>query len=336
MEIWERGPVSVAWERGSRAAYNALRDPLWRRKILLVLLAIGATTLLLRAVVRAMAANIARKQYTQELVHKNRELQDLIQEVNRTQQQLIHSEKLAALGQLVAGIAHELNNPIGFIYANMFQIRKYLDSLERGPLDDQARAVVRKIDQALRDSQDGSIRIRDIVQNLRGLSRAGSPGPGPGNILRKRPCDVNQLLDKSLLLAQTNFSKNILVRKDYGQVPLIEADETQIQQVVLNVLVNAGQALEEKGAIIIRTRAAAGMAVISISDDGPGISPENLQHLFEPFFTTKPVGQGIGLGLHICYQIISAHQGKIEAGPAQGGGAEFLIQLPLTETKEIS
>ncbi|GEM_PF-1886275 len=341
IEVWESGAVSAAWERGSRAVYNALRDPAWRRKILLSALAIAVIAWLLRATVRAMAGNIARKQYTQELVHKNRELQDMIQEVNRTQQQLIHSEKLAALGQLVAGIAHELNNPIGFIYANMFQIRKYLDNLERGPLDDASRAVVRKIDQALRDSQDGSIRIRDIVQNLRGLSRAGSPGPGPGNILRKRPCDVNELIDKSLLLAQTNFSKNIRIEKAYGAVPLVEADETQIQQVFLNVLVNAGHALGEKGRIRIATKAERGMAVVTISDDGPGISPDNLQHLFEPFFTTKPVGQGIGLGLHICYQIMSAHQGKIEArslsdrssaksAGVADQGAEFVIQLPLT------
>ena len=108
-------------------------------------------------------------------MQKNQELQELIEEVNRTQQQLIHSEKLAGLGQLVAGIAHELNNPIGFIYANLFQIRKYLDGHRRRALDDRGRNLLRKIDQALRESQDGSIRIRDIVQNLRGLSRAGSP-----------------------------------------------------------------------------------------------------------------------------------------------------------------
>ena len=340
IEVWESGAVPAAWERSTRAIHNALRDPAWRRKILLSALAIAVVAWLLRATVRAMAGNIARKQYTQELVEKNRELQDLIQEVNRTQQQLIHSEKLAGLGQLVAGIAHELNNPIGFIYANMFQIRRYLDNLEKGPLDDTSRAVVRKIDQALRESQDGSIRIRDIVQNLRGLSRAGSPGPG--NILNKRPCNVNELVDKSLLLAQTNFSKNIRVEKDYAEVPLVEVDETQIQQVILNILVNAGQALGEKGRIRITTRIDRNMAVISVSDDGPGISAGNLQRLFEPFFTTKPVGQGIGLGLHICYQIMTAHQGKIEAkSPAPGKaagvadqGAEFVIQLPLTLPKE--
>ncbi|MDB5047522.1 MAG: His Kinase (phospho-acceptor) protein [Fibrobacteres bacterium] len=327
IEIWEGGFIAAAWEQGGRAAYYTLRDPMRRKTILLYILGITASFVLLRAVLKAMAANIARKRYTRELVDKNRELQELIGEVNRTQQQLIHSEKLAALGQLVAGIAHELNNPIGFIYANLFQIRKYLDGIDPDTLDAKARANLEKIDQALRESQDGSIRIRDIVQNLRGLSRAGTGGPG--TVLRKQPCDVNRLIEKSLLLAQTTFSKNVGLEKDYGQVPFVDVDETQIQQVFLNILVNAGQALGETGSIRIRTRAENGEAVISISDTGPGIKPENLKHIFEPFFTTKPVGQGIGLGLHICYQIIRAHQGDILARSADGRGAEFLVTLPL-------
>ena len=152
-------------------------------------------------------------------------------------------------------------------------------------------------------------------------------------MLRKKPCDVNQLIEKSLLLAQTTFSKNIAVEKAYGDIPLVEADETQIQQVFLNILVNAGQALGEKGRIRIQSRAVNGEAMVSVSDDGPGIGPDNLKHIFEPFFTTKPVGQGIGLGLHICYQIMRAHQGDIEAKSAVGQGAEFLVTLPLMAAK---
>jgi signal transduction histidine kinase len=332
MEIWEGGFIAAAWEGGSRAAYNSLRDPMRRKTILLFILGIVTAFLLLRGVLKAMAANIARKRYTAELVDKNRELKDLIEEVNRTQQQLIHSEKLAALGQLVAGIAHELNNPIGFIYANLFQIRKYLDGIDPAALDARAQANLAKIDQALRESQDGSIRIRDIVQNLRGLSRAGS-GTGPGTVLRKQPCEVERLIEKSLLLAQTTFSKNIVLEKDYGKLPMVEVDETQIQQVFLNILVNAGQALGEKGTIRIRTRAVNGLAEVSISDDGPGIGAENLKHIFEPFFTTKPVGQGIGLGLHICYQIVRAHQGDIQARSEVGRGAEFLVTFPLMQPR---
>lgn len=331
LEIWEGGFISAAWERAGRAAYYTLRDPTRRRSILLFLLGSAAAFMFLRAVLKAMASNIARKRYTRELVEKNRELQELIGEVNRTQQQLIHSEKLAALGQLVAGIAHELNNPIGFIYANLFQIRKYLDGIDPDALDPKAKANLAKIDQALSESQDGSIRIRDIVQNLRGLSRAGT---GPGTVLRKQPCDVNRLIDKSLLLAQTTFSKNVRVEKEYGPVPFVNVDETQIQQVFLNILVNAGQALGEKGHVRIHTRARDGKAEVSISDDGPGIKPDDLKHIFEPFFTTKPVGQGIGLGLHICYQIIQAHQGDIQAR-SNGQGAEFLISLPLPAPKSM-
>jgi signal transduction histidine kinase len=329
MEVWESGFLAAAWEQGARAAYHGLRDPVRRRAILLFLAGAAAAFMALRAILKAMAANIARKRYTTELVAKNKELEELIREVERTQQQLIHSEKLAGLGQLVAGIAHELNNPIGFIYANLFQIRKYLDGLSAGPLDEKARATLAKVDQALRESQEGSIRVRDIVQNLRGLSRAGTEAPGKA--LRKQPCDFNRLIEKSLLLAQTTFSKNIAVEKEYGDVPLVQADETQVQQVFLNILVNAGQALGEKGRIRIRTRSEGGKAVASISDDGPGIKPENLGRVFEPFFTTKPVGQGIGLGLHICYQIMQAHQGDIQVRSQVGQGAEFLVTLPLPQ-----
>ena len=332
LEVWEGGFIAAAWARSRLVAYNNLREPARRKAILLFLLGLAAVAVGGRYSLKVMARNIARKQYTKELVKKNRELQDLIGEVNRTQQQLIHSEKLAGLGQLVAGIAHELNNPIGFIYANLYQVRKYLEGLDRGNLDQGSQAVLRKVDQALKESQEGSTRIRDIVQNLRGLSRAGSPRPG--HSLQKKPCDINVLLDKTLVLAQTSFSKNIALDKDYGSLPLLEADETQIQQVFLNVLVNAGQAMGEKGRIRLRTRAVDGHAEVSIADDGPGISEENLKHIFEPFFTTKPVGQGIGLGLHICYQIVSAHQGTMEARSHPGQGAEFLIQLPLSPSSK--
>jgi signal transduction histidine kinase len=327
--IREGSYMAAVWARSARTAYTYFRDPQRRKNLLFSALAIVTCVILLRASLKAWAQNIARKRYARELVDKNRELQNLIEEVNRTQQQLIRSEKLAALGQLVAGIAHELNNPIGFIYANLYQIRKYIDALDRLPLDESAKASLRKIDQALRDSQDGSIRIRDIVQNLRGLSRAGNAEPGRS--LRKQPCDINRLLDKTAALASTNFSKNVALEKEYGTLPQVEADETQIQQVFLNILVNAGQALGDKGRIRIRTFAESGNAVVSISDDGPGISEENLKHIFEPFFTTKPVGQGIGLGLHICYQIVAAHGGSLEAKSAgPGQGAEFGIRLPLS------
>ncbi|HLP40960.1 MAG TPA: ATP-binding protein, partial [Fibrobacteria bacterium] len=330
LEVWEGGFVAVAWTRGGRALYHVLHDPSRRKAILLAAFGLLGAALLLRAAARAMARGIARKHYTRELVQKNRELESLIEELGRTQQQLIHSEKLAGLGQLVAGIAHELNNPIGFIYANLYQIRKYIDGLDQSALDDKGRATLRKMDEALKESQDGSIRIRDIVQNLRGLSRAGSR---PGTSLRKQPCEMASLLDKSLLLAQTSFSKNIAVEKDYAPLPPVEADETQMQQVFLNILVNAGQALGEKGRIRIRAwkdgEGASARAMVSISDNGPGIGKDNLSRIFEPFFTTKPVGQGIGLGLHICYEIVRAHDGDIEARSEPGRGAEFIVSLPL-------
>ncbi len=263
------------------------------------------------------------------MLAKNLELENLIQEVNRTQQQLIHSEKMAGLGQLVAGIAHELNNPIGFIYANLFQIRKYLDLLEKSPMDEKTKPLISKIDQALRESQEGSVRIRDIVQNLRGLSRNG--GTAQAHILHKKPCDIAAILDKSLQLAQTNFSKSIQIEKDYQSLPLVQADETQIQQVFLNILINAGQALGDSGKIFLKIYSEDARLVITIRDNGPGITSENLARIFDPFFTTKPVGQGIGLGLHICYEILQAHEGNLSVTSEFGQGATFKIILPQKE-----
>jgi signal transduction histidine kinase len=265
IEVREGGFLAGAWVASGRVAYHALHDPRTRKAILFWALGVAAAFVLLRAAVGAMAQAIARKQYTEKLVQKNKELQDLIAELHRTQEQLIHSEKLAGLGQLVAGIAHELNNPIGFIYANLYQIRKYLDGLDASALDERGRSLVAKMDQALRESQDGSIRIRDIVQNLRGLSRAGAEGGKPGRGLQKKPCDLAQLLDRTLLLAQTSFSKNIVIERSYGSLPLVEVDETQIQQVFLNVLVNAGQALGDKGRIRLTTSVAEGRALVSIA-----------------------------------------------------------------------
>ncbi len=332
VEVHESGVVAALWARGLRVAYQSARDPQRRRFIFLALIGVILTGIVLRASARAMARSMARKHYTQELETKNAELRQLLEELSHTQRQLIHSEKMAGLGQLVAGIAHELNNPIGFIYANLHQIQKYLDRLQfregqSGKVsDNSSEDNLNKAQLALKESQEGAVRIRDIVQNLWGISRRGSGDPA--RPLQKKSSDLNRLLEKSLLLARTNFSKNIVVEKNLGRLPSVLVDETQIQQVFLNILVNAGQALGEKGRITIITGIEEDDVTVSLRDNGPGIDAENRDRIFEPFFTTKPVGQGIGLGLHICYEIMKAHGGSITAQPAPGGGAEFLIKLP--------
>ncbi len=304
IEVWEGGFFAGAAARGRQTAYLLLHDPVRVRTLLALILAAVTAIFVLRFTLRRMAQNIARKKY---------------------QRQLIQSEKLAALGQLVAGIAHELNNPIGFIYANLHQIQGYLETLASSPAGEVREKLLGKARAALEESREGSKRVRDIVQNLRGISRAGAPGK-PG-ALEKKPNDLAQLLDKSLVLAQTGFSKSVAVEKQYAVLPPVECDAAQMQQVFLNLLVNAGQAMGERGTLRLRTYRDGNSLCASISDTGPGIAPEHKARLFEPFFTTKPVGQGLGLGLHISYDIVRAHGGILEVKSEPGKGAEFTVKL---------
>ena len=328
LEVWEGGFVAGVYTRGIYEFRLLEHDPARVRSLLIAFLIFAVFVFILRWLLRRMAQTIARRKYLVELEVKNRELERLIEEVKRAQQQLVQGEKLAALGQLVAGIAHELNNPIGFIYANLHQIHGYLGALASETIAlEEREALLRKARAALEESQEGSKRVRDIVQNLRGISRAGM---NPKNaVLDKSVSDLNALLDKSLMLAQTTFSKNIGIEKVYAEALSLTCDAAQIQQVFLNILVNAGQAMGEQGKLQLRTWRENGFICASISDSGPGISSENLKHLFEPFFTTKPVGQGLGLGLHISYDIIRAHGGTLEARSETGKGAEFTLRLPV-------
>jgi len=328
LEVWEGGFFAGVYARGQSLLRLFAHDPAMVRALIFVLMSLIAFAFVLRWLIRRMAQNIARRKYLQEVEKHNLELERLIEEVRRAQQQLVQSEKMAALGQLVAGIAHELNNPIGFIYANLHQIEGYLGTLSSGVSSPQEReALLLKARTALAESQEGSKRVRDIVQNLRGIS---GRGPATKNgVLEKRPNDLNKLIDKSLMLAQTTFSKSIEIEKEYAVMPEIPCDATQIQQVFINILVNAGQAMGGAGKLRLRTWRDDNFAYAKISDSGPGITPEHLKHLFEPFFTTKPIGQGLGLGLHISYDILRAHGGTLEASSEPGKGAEFIIKMPL-------
>ena len=328
LEIWEGGFLAGVYVRVRDRMRVLAHDPVRARALVVLLLLVLLAIVFMRWAIRRAAASLARRKYLQEQEVKNRELERLIEELRRAQQQLVQSEKLAALGQLVAGIAHELNNPIGFIYANLHQIQGYLGTLASGSSTPEEREILlRKAREALEESREGSKRVRDIVQNLRGISGTG-PASKSGLPEKKRN-DLNQLLDKSLMLAQTTFSKSIEIEKEYAALPEVPCDSTQIQQVFLNILVNAGQAMGDAGKLRLRTWRDGGFACAGISDSGPGIAPEHAKHLFEPFFTTKPVGQGLGLGLHISYDIIRAHGGTLEARSEPGRGAEFIVRMPL-------
>jgi two-component system NtrC family sensor kinase len=281
---------------------------------------------------------------TEQLRSANEELQAAYRELQAAQMQLIQREKMASVGQLVAGVAHELNNPIGFVYSNattledfVRRLRGMLDVYRATPLPEVARERVqaewdaRKIDYALKylDSmtqgiKEGAERARKIVRDLRVFARSQDDV--------WQPVDLHEELDSSLTLLNHLLKDRVAVHRKFGDLPAVECIRSQIDQVFLNLLANAAQAITGPGAITIETRRENGLAVLVIGDTGPGIPRDIIERIFDPFFTTKPVGEGTGLGLSISYEIVKKHGGGIRAESPPGGGAVFTVRIPITRT----
>jgi signal transduction histidine kinase len=279
---------------------------------------------------------------TEQLRAANEELQAAYRDLQATQVQLIQREKMASVGQLVAGVAHELNNPIGFVYSNVGtlddfvkRLRAMLDVYRASPLAEAAQARVDeqwkelKVDYALKyvDSmiegiREGAERARKIVRDLRVFARTDADV--------WQAVDLHAELESSLTLVNHLLKERVTVHRNFGVVPTVECVRSQIDQVFLNLLANAAQAITGTGAITIETRVEDGCAVVAVSDMGPGIPAEVMGRIFDPFFTTKPVGEGTGLGLSISYEIVKKHGGDIRAESPAGGGATFTVRLPLT------
>jgi signal transduction histidine kinase len=278
---------------------------------------------------------------TEQLHTAHEELQAAYKELQATQVQLIQREKMASVGQLVAGVAHELNNPIGFVYSNVTTLEDFARRL-RGMLDVyrgialpeperarvQAEWDTRKVDYALkyldsmtRGIKEGAERARKIVRDLRVFARSQDDV--------WQSVDIHEELESSLTLLNHLLKDRVTVHRKFGEVPAVECIRSQIDQVFLNLLANAAQAIQGPGAITIETRADDGMAVLRISDTGPGIPADVIGRIFDPFFTTKPVGEGTGLGLSISYEIVKKHGGDIRAESEDGVGAAFTVRLPI-------
>jgi PAS domain S-box-containing protein len=288
----------------------------------------------------------ARKHMEEALQAKGIEQQQLIGELRSAHEQLLQSEKMASIGQLAAGIAHEINNPVGFVNSNMGSLKNYvvtlldvIDQYDKAAagqpaLAAQLAALRKKADleflredvtDLVRESMDGLKRVKDIVQALKDFSHVGET--------EWQVADLHHGLDSTLNIVSNEIKYKARVDKQYGLLPPVTCLASQLNQVFMNLLVNAAHALREQGVITIRTGTAAGeggaWVWVEVGDNGCGIAPENLNRIFEPFFTTKPVGSGTGLGLSLSYGIVNRHGGRIEVASVVGQGTRFTVHLPV-------
>ena len=277
---------------------------------------------------------------TGELMSLNSELTRALEDLKATQSQLIHQEKMASLGQLVAGVAHELNNPIAFIYANYPHLEEYvstlfnlLDAMRHLPLpvdsQQQMEAIYTKVDigflredllSIIRGGKSGTARIREIVSSLRSFSHLGEA--------EVKMASLEDGINDTLALLQHQFKTRIEVVRNYNLNTSVLCRPGQLNQVFMNILSNAIQAINGTGTITINTRREDNWAIVEISDTGGGIPPDVMNHIFDPFFTTKQVGDGTGLGLSISHGIIEDHGGRIEVNSEVGRGTIFTLYIP--------
>ena len=288
-----------------------------------------------------------RKLMEEALKKEREEQQQLIRKLQEAHDQLLQSEKMASIGQLAAGIAHEINNPIGFVNSNMGTLGTYVDTLF-DVIDNYELAIAgvvtnpeltKRIEQLrqqaevdflkedtpalVKESIDGLKRVKDIVQALKDFSHVGESD--------WQIADLHHGLDSTLNIVNNEIKYKAKVVKEYDPaLPQIKCLASQLNQVFMNLLVNAAHAIKETGAIRIRTGHDADWVWVEITDTGCGIPPENINRIFEPFFTTKPVGSGTGLGLSLSYGIVNKHGGRIDVASEVGKGTRFTVRLPVT------
>ncbi|HSV28262.1 MAG TPA: response regulator, partial [Candidatus Omnitrophota bacterium] len=260
----------------------------------------------LRAKAEKEAAE-ARAALAEGLEKANRELEQANQKLRETQVQLIQNEKMASLGQLVAGIAHEINNPLSFALSNVFTVQNWLTAVlgEAGDgLNADLRARLDKARQRIADSGEGLERVRELVVKLRTFSRLDE-----GEF---KTVDIKDAIESVLLFLRHKMADRVELVRDYAADNQLACYAGQLNQVLMNVLANAVDAIGERGTITVRTAVEGDDFVVSVKDTGCGIPPDHLERIFDPFFTTKPVGQGTGLGLAISFKIVQAHGGRID------------------------
>ena len=292
-----------------------------------------------------------RESVEAELLRRNQELMELNEKLSRAQAQLLQSEKLASIGQLAAGVAHEINNPISFVFSNFGTLQTYIADMLRVLLSyEQAERfitdtatlrqiaslreqvdldfVVGDVRVLMAESREGIERVRKIVADLKDFSRVDTHQDWQWT-------NLHHGIDSTLNIVNNEVKYKADVVKEYGDIPDVECLPSQINQVIMNIVVNGAQAIQgPRGRITIRTGERDGLVWIEIADNGCGIPPAIQSRIFDPFFTTKPIGTGTGLGLSLSYGIIQKHRGRIELHSEEGKGTTFRIELPVRHAEE--
>jgi len=289
----------------------------------------------------------ARRARELELQQRHDELQRTHRRLAGAQEQLLQSEKMASIGVLAAGVAHEINNPIGYVHSNLGTLQEYvgalialIDCYSEALQDDEPaghreklKAMRERLDvdfilgdlpQLLSESREGIERVTRIVQDLKEFSHVGRDEP-------MRPSNLEKGLESTLNIVWNDLKYKVRLEKHYGELPLVECHPSEINQVFMNLLINAGQAIVGRGVIVLASGVEDDEVWISVGDSGCGIPEEAMQRIFDPFYTTKPIGRGTGLGLAICYSIVAKHHGRIEVSSRVGVGSTFRVVLPITQ-----
>lgn len=282
----------------------------------------------------------------EKVASRTRELSLLLEKVEETQQQLLQSEKMAAIGQLAAGVAHEINNPIGFVHSNLVTLKNYIGQLfsviesyeQYLPSNGPEKEILDKVRHTadldflkddlpalLKESEDGLGRVTKIVRDLKDFSHVDEA--------QYQATDLNAGMESTLNVVWNELKYKAEVIREYGDIPLVECVAAQINQVFMNLLVNAAQAIPERGTITVRSGRDGDQVWMEVQDTGKGMPSEVQKRIFEPFYTTKPVGKGTGLGLSLSYDIIvKRHGGQIVVNSEPGKGSTFRVTLPVRKT----
>lgn len=306
----------------SHGAHDFLSKPLNRNEVQLRVKNLLQTRYLH---LQLKTQNVSLEQQVRERTELAEELGRINQKLRQTQAYLIHSEKMAGLGQLVAGIAHEINNPLAFVINNIFIVQEALDKLgaEGAGLPPETSSKVSKMQTRISDAYAGAARVKDLVSKLRTFSRLDE-----GTV---KTINIHESIESVLLFLRHKMEGRIEVERDYGEVEMLTCLAGELNQVLMNIIANAIDAIDPSdgpGRITIATGQQNGHFVIRVRDTGKGIPEAIRNRIFEPFFTTKQIGQGTGLGLAISYGIMKAHQGSMEFSSKAGEGTEFILKIP--------